>query len=137
MGPALGSSDGSGSNRKAKYRFRFSVKPGNGFIELQDNTMTPKELQARLEKVKGVSQVQLTQRGDKASQGNPDPHPESEVHGHMQQQRIEVFYEAFPDYPVEIEVTRNHHTMKGKLTRSATSNISFQRSQYFTGHIIR
>ena len=38
----------------------------------------------------------------------------------MQQQRFEVFYELFPDNPVEFEVARSHHAMKGKLTRSAT-----------------
>ena len=89
-------------------------------MELRDNTMTPQELQNRLEKVKGVSRVQLTHRGDKASQGNPDPYPESEVQGHTQQQRFDVFFEAFPDHPVEFEVTRSRHTMKGQLTQSAT-----------------
>ena len=120
--PALGSSGGSGSNWESAYRFCHKGwrKSPNGFMELRDNTMTPQELQNRLEKVKGVSRVQLTHRGDKASQGNPDPYPESEVQGHTQQQRFDVFFEAFPDHPVEFEVTRSRHTMKGQLTQSAT-----------------
>ena len=72
--PALGSTDGSGSNREEAYRFRHKNwrKSRNGFIELVDNTMLPEELWTRLEKVKRVSRVQLTHRGDKASQKNPD-----------------------------------------------------------------
>ena len=92
----------------------------NGFIELLDNSMRPEELKNRLLKVRGVSRVQLTHRGDKDSQRNPDPYPGGPVLGHMQQHRFEVFFEAFPDTPVEFEVTRSHHTMKGQLTRSAT-----------------
>ena len=62
--------------------------------------MKPEELQSCLEQVRGVSSVQLTHRGDKASQNNADPYPGSEVLGHMQQQRFEVFFEAFPGTPV-------------------------------------
>ena len=117
--PALGSTGCcQGSNRCEASRFRHKKweTSRNGFVELVDNTMQPEELRSCLEQVRGVSSVQLTHRGDKASQNNPDPYPTSEVFGHMQQQRWEVFLDLFPGTSVEFEVTRSLHTMEGALT---------------------
>ncbi len=117
--PAPGSSSG-GSNRTERFRFRYPSweKSRNCFAELKDNTMTVAQFKARLEAVEGVTKVELTRRGDKASQGNPDVFPGSEIRGHIQDQRFEVFSERVP-CAIDFELTRSKHMLKPPLTRSA------------------
>ena len=96
-----------GSNRGECVRWRFGPCARNGFIELENMKMEPPELWNRLENVDGVTKVAWTHRGSKASQENPDPYPEDPTRGHRQQQRFEVWFDEFPENPVEFELTRS------------------------------
>ena len=76
-------------------------------MELRDMKLEVDDFMKRLRAVSGVIKVDLTRKGSKESQGNPDTHPNDPTKGHRQQQRFEVYYEKYPDHPVEFELTRS------------------------------
>ena len=109
--PLAAQGDIGGSNRKLKARWRYApgVNTRSAFIELKDMTMEPPEFMERLGKVEGVAKVDLTRRGDKASQGNIDCCPGDPTRGHRQLQMFEVWCNKYPNHPVEFQLTRSRY----------------------------
>ena len=95
---------------KARWRYALGVGMRKGFIEPKGMTMEPPEFMERLGKVEGVAKVDLTRRGDKASQGNIDCCPGDPTRGYRQLQRFEVWRDKYPNHPVEFELTRSRYT---------------------------
>ena len=107
--PLAAQGDIGGSNRKSRGRWRYAPADNtwSAFIEIMPFTMEPCEFMERLRGVQGVTNVALTSKGSKESQGNPDSSPDDPTRGHRQPQCFEVWYNKYPNNPVEFELTRS------------------------------